>query len=214
MSLFGPGHSKAKVKFLAPAKIGDPAIRPRRKWRIRKRTILLAALVGAGVAYYQAHKSTRAPEALLVLGGEPKREQFAAAFAQTHPNLPIWVSGGSNREYAEWVFQEAGINRNLLHLDYDAVDTVTNFTTIVDKLKSRGISNVYLITSDYHMRRAQVIAQVVLGSRNIQFQIVSIPSEKPPEPIQKAVVDGLRSVLWLATGDTGRSLKEELRSTP
>lgn len=213
MSLFGPGHSKVKVKSLAPAKMGDPAIRPRRKWRVRKRTILLAALIGAGLAYCQAHKSARAPEALLVLGGEPRREQFAAAFAQKHPNLPIWVSGGSNPEYAEWVFQEAGIKPNLLHLDYDAVDTVTNFTTIVDKLKSRGIGNVYLITSDYHMRRAQVIAQVVLGSRNIQFQIVSIPSEKHPEPIQKAVVDGLRSVLWLATGDTGLSLKEELSPT-
>lgn len=213
MSFFGPGHSKVKVKSFAPEKGSNRPTRPYRKWRIRKRTVLLAVLVGAGLAYCQAQKSAHAPEALLVLGGEPKREQFAAAFAQTHPNLPIWVSGGSNPEYAEWVFQEAGIDPDLLHLDYDAVDTVTNFTTIVDKLKSKGISNVYLITSDYHMRRAQVIAQVVLGSRNIQFQIVSIPSEKRPEPVQKAVVDGLRAVLWLATGDTGLSLKEEFSAT-
>jgi uncharacterized SAM-binding protein YcdF (DUF218 family) len=213
MSFFGPVHSKVKVKSFPTAKGGDRAMPLRRKRWIRKRTVLFAIFLGAGLSYWQMQKATRTPEALLVLGGEPKREQFAAQFAQTHPNLPIWVSGGSNPEYAEWVFQEAGIDPDLLHLDYDAVDTVTNFTTIVDKLKARGINHIYLITSDYHMRRAQVIAQVVLGSRNIQFQIVSIPSQKKTEPIQKAVFDGVRAVLWVATGDPGLSLKEEFSSS-
>ena len=78
-----------------------------------------------------------------------------AKFALNYPELPIWVSSGSNPEFAEWVFSEAGIESDRVHLDYRAVDTVTNFTTLVDELKAQGIESVYLITSDDHMRRAQ-----------------------------------------------------------
>lgn len=183
----------------------------KRQRRLKLRQIAAAAVLGGGLAYWQFRPLPKSPEAVLVLGGEPRREQFAAEFAQQHPGLPIWVSGGSNPEYAEWIFQEAGVSHRLIHLDYDAVDTLTNFTTIVDKLRSQNIKSVYLITSDYHMRRAQWIGQVVLGSRGIQFQTVPIPSSKPAEPLEKAVFDGLRAVLWVTTGDTSLSLKQELR---
>jgi uncharacterized SAM-binding protein YcdF (DUF218 family) len=146
------------------------------------------------------------PDAILVLGGSPDRERFTAEFAQTHPKLPIWISSGSPREYTEWVFSEAGINSNRLNLDYQAVDTVTNFTTIVDQLHKQGVRSVYLITSDYHMRRAQVIGEIVLGSRGIQVKPVSIPSSQIEEPWTKALRDGGRAVLWVTTGHTGASL--------
>jgi uncharacterized SAM-binding protein YcdF (DUF218 family) len=178
--------------------------------RIKLRQIVAAALLGGGLAYFQLKPLPKSPEAVLVLGGEPRREQFAAEFAKQHPGLPIWVSGGSNPEYAEWIFQQSGVSQRLIHLDYDAVDTLTNFTTIVDKLRSQNIQSIYLITSDYHMRRAQFIGQVVLGSRGIQFQSVSIPSSKPAESIEKAVFDGLRAMLWVTTGDTSLNLKQEL----
>jgi uncharacterized SAM-binding protein YcdF (DUF218 family) len=171
----------------------------------------MAVLLGGGLAYWQFKPLPRSPEAVLVLGGEPRREQFAAEFAQQHPGLPIWVSGGSNSEYAEWIFHEAGVSHELIHLDYEAVDTLTNFTTLADKLRSQNIKSVYLITSDYHMRRAQWVGQVVLGSRDIQFQAVPIPSSKPEEPLEKAVFDGLRAVLWVTTGDTNMSLKQEFK---
>jgi uncharacterized SAM-binding protein YcdF (DUF218 family) len=203
-------HPSQSKFFLRPQVETPLRTVKKQKRKLRKRWVLAAVLLGAGFAYTQTRTPMRSPEALLVLGGEPKREQFAATFAQTHPDLPIWVSSGSNPEYAEWVFQEAGISPELLHLDYEAVDTVTNFTTIVDKLRSQGINSVYLITSDYHMRRAKAIAQIVLGSRNIQFQVVSIPSDKPPEPLEKTLFDGLRAVLWVTTGDAGLSLKQEL----
>lgn len=148
------------------------------------------------------------PQAVLVLGGAVEREAFAAKFAQEHPNIPIWVSGGSNPEYAEWVFSEAGIHQDRLHLDYRAVDTVTNFTTLVDEFKARGINSVYLITSDYHMRRAAVVGEIVLGSRGISFKSITVPSQHDatPEPINKVVRDAARSILWVTTGETGTNL--------
>lgn len=146
------------------------------------------------------------PQALLVLGGAIEREEFAAKFASGHPELEIWVSGGSNIEYAEWIFAQAGIESDRVHLDYRAVDTVTNFTTLVDKLRSRGITSIYLVTSDDHMRRASIIGEIVLGSRGIGFKPLSVPSGREPEPIEKAIRDGARAFFWLATGHTGASL--------
>ncbi|MEG4120916.1 YdcF family protein [Microcoleus sp. N9_B4] len=169
-------------------------------------------LVGLSMAcwlgYQQVKSEFQRPQALLVLGGATEREVFAAKFARSHPELPIWVSSGSNPEFAEWVFSEAGIESDRLHLDYRAVDTVTNFTTLVDELKAQGIESVYLITSDDHMRRAQIIGEIVLGSRGISFKPVAVPSGRTPEPVQKAVRDGARAILWLTTGYTGANFSQ------
>ncbi|MEA5554110.1 YdcF family protein [Anabaena cylindrica UHCC 0172] len=146
------------------------------------------------------------PQAMLVLGGSTRRlerEKFAADFAKAHPDIPIWITGGSPPRYTKLVFTKAGVDPRRLHLDYEAVDTVTNFTTLVDELQARGIKSVYLITSDFHMRRACVIGEIVLGSRGIEFKSISVPSETSPEPIEKAIRDGARAILWVATGYTG-----------
>ena len=167
---------------------------------------LVGLLVTLWISYQQISGTIKPPQALLVLGGAIEREAFAAEFARQHPNLDIWVSSGSNPEYAEWLFSQAGISQTRLHLDYDAVDTVTNFTTTVDKLKSQGITSVYLVTSDDHMRRAIVIGKIVLSSRGIAFKPLPVPSGRSPEPIKKAIRDGIRGILWLTTGYTGANL--------
>ena len=159
-----------------------------------------------GIVWRQSQPSSLQPSVALVLGGAPEREQFAAQFAKSHPNVEIWVSSGSNPEYAQWVFDQAQVPANQWRLDYQAVDTVTNFTTLVDRLQAREIHEVYLITSDYHMRRASVVAQIVLGSRGIQFQPVAIQTEEVPERPEtwvREVRDGARSLLWVVTGKTG-----------
>lgn len=152
------------------------------------------------------------PQAILVLGGSTTREKFAAEFAQQHPGLPIWVSGGGPEAWSKQVFANAGIEGDRLRLDYQAVDTVTNFTTVVDQLKAQDIHSIYLVTSDYHMRRACIIGAVVLGSRGIRFEPVSISSEYSSEPLIKALGDGSRALLWVATGSTGLSFSQSLKA--
>lgn len=164
----------------------------------------LAVLIG----YHQVRGWLDRPQAILVLGGSPDREKFAANFAQKYPDLPIWVSSGSNPEFSEAVFADAGIEPQRIHLDYTAIDTVTNFTTLVDRFKAEGIDSVYLLTSDYHMRRAKVIGTIVLGSRGIDFRPIAIPSDHPPESIDKAIRDGARAILWVTTGQTGSEIGE------
>jgi uncharacterized SAM-binding protein YcdF (DUF218 family) len=165
-------------------------------------TLLLSIWSG----YQEIQSKFIQPQAMLVLGGSTRnleREKFTAKFARKHPNLPIWITGGSPPSSTQQVFIRAGINPKLLHLDYEAVDTVTNFTTLVDDLQERGIKSVYLITSDFHMLRASVIGEIILGSRGIAFRTVSVPSQRSPEPIGKSIRDGARAIIWITTGYTG-----------
>lgn len=167
---------------------------------------VLAASLFCG--YKQIESLLVQPEGIFVLGGAEERELFAAKFARNHPRLPIWVSSGTPEDYAQRVFAKAGIDKNRIHLDYQASDTVTNFTSLADKLQAEGIDSVYLITSDYHMRRARVIGEIVFGSRGIVLKPVVIPTEQKPEPIEKAIRDGARAILWVTTGHTGATLRD------
>jgi len=170
----------------------------------------LVLLLLLGMGYRQVESFLHKPQAVLVLGGSPDREKYAATFAQEHPDLPIWVSSGSPQEYTEWVFTEAGIPQERLHLDYQAVDTVTNFTSLVEQFRAKGITSLYVITSDYHMARASVIGEIVLGSRGIDFKTVAVPSQRSPEPLNKVLRDGARAVLWVTTGSTGSGFAQYL----
>lgn len=197
-----------------------PHLLSKRRYRSSKqrkplpfRCLILFILVLLWWGYMEIKSQLEQPQAILVLGGSVEREKFAAEFALQHPDVQIWISGGSPKDYAQKIFTKAGVKRDRLHLDYRAVDTVTNFTTLVDKFQACGINKLYLITSDYHMRRASVIGQIVLGSRGIDFTPVSVPSERSsPESIKKSIRDGARAVLWVVTGHTGSTLTKKLGS--
>ena len=151
------------------------------------------------------------PQAILTLGGDVEREHFTAQFAQKHPQLNIWVSSGMPPEQASAVLKQANIPNSRFHLDYRAVDTVTNFTTLVADFQQHGIQHIYLITSDYHMPRAKTIATIVLGSQGIAFTPISIPSKQPRESIFRIARDGGRSLLWIVSGRTGASFNPHFR---
>lgn len=164
-------------------------------------------LVRLAIAFHQAPL----PQAILTLGGGSDREKFTAQFAQMHPSLEIWVSSGTSPDdEAHKIFQAAGIPDTRVHLDHRAVDTVTNFTSLVKDFKKRNIQHIYLITEDFHMARAKAIATFVLGSQGIAFTPVSVPSDEPPESWLHILRDSGRAVLWIFTGHTGASLNPNL----
>ncbi|MBF2074592.1 MAG: YdcF family protein [Synechococcales cyanobacterium C42_A2020_086] len=169
-------------------------------------------LVGSiSVRLAVAAQQAPTPEAILVLGGGAGREEAAATLARYYTDLEVWVSSGDKPPAPAYaVFQAAGVNRDRVHLDYRATDTVTNFTTLVADWRRRGIQHLYVVTSDFHMSRARVIAFIVLGSQGITFTPVAVPSDRPPEELPRILRDMLRSLLWLVTGRTGASLGERL----
>jgi uncharacterized SAM-binding protein YcdF (DUF218 family) len=154
------------------------------------------------------------PEIILVLGGESTRERFAAELAQIDPTLEVWVSSGLLPGDALPIFRAAAISDSRVRLDYQATDTVTNFTTLLPKLKQRQIRHLYLVTSDYHMPRANAIAAIVLGSQGIAFTSVAVPTIYMREARLKAIRDQGRAILWRFTGYTGARLKQDLAGVP
>jgi uncharacterized SAM-binding protein YcdF (DUF218 family) len=164
--------------------------------------VLLSVIpIRIAIASYQAPEA----QAILTLGGGPEREKFTAQFAQEHPHLDIWVSSGILPAQSLAIFQAVAIPSNRIHLDYRAVDTVTNFTTLVADFQQRHIQHVYLITSDFHMPRAKIIATLILGSQGITFSPISFPSERSRESLLRIVRDSCRSLVWIVSGRTGAS---------
>lgn len=163
--------------------------------------VLLSIIpIRLAIAYHQ----TPLPQAILTLGGDSAREEFTAQFAQMYPSLEIWVSSPSKKVFD---FQAAGISNTQVHIDRRAVDTVTNFTSLVKDFKNRNFQHLYLITSDFHLPRAKAIATFVLGSRGIAFTPVSVPSDHSPESWLDILRDSGRALLWIVTGKTGASFK-------
>ncbi|MBW4603157.1 MAG: YdcF family protein [Calothrix sp. FI2-JRJ7] len=161
-------------------------------------TLILTIPIKIKIALHQAPQ----PQAFFVLGGDPKREEATAEIARWFPNLNIWLSSVPNVVETKKIFKTAGINSTRLRIDQHAVDTVTNFTTLVNDFQQSKIQHLYLITSDYHMPRAKAIGTLVLGSRGIVFTPVSVPSNQPQESNFRIVRDMLRSVLWIFTAQT------------
>jgi uncharacterized SAM-binding protein YcdF (DUF218 family) len=183
----------------------SPHQQHRHRWRLLKLLLPISPLILpiAWFGYRELENTWIQPQAIFVLGGEEEREIFGAKFAHTHPNIPVWISSGAPPGYAKRVFKKAGVSAQNLHLDYQAIDTVTNFTTLVDRFESKGITSVYLVTSDDHIQRARAIGEIVFGSRGIKVKPVTFASGRPVEPIRKTVRDSFRSLLWLATGYAG-----------
>ncbi|MFN5193500.1 MAG: YdcF family protein [Cyanobacteriota bacterium] len=147
---------------------------------------------------------------ILVLGGEKAREQVAARIAR-EDGLPVVVSGGTNPEYAHWLFeQHEGLPASQVRLDYRARDTLSNFTSLVDDLRRARIRHALLVTSTDHMDRAMLVGRIVAGSRGIHLTPVAVPCGElcVTESRRKIWGDGVRAAYWLVSG---RDLLEDLR---
>ena len=175
--------------------------RPRRRGRTR-RVLLLAGLLGLAWSSRSFwFPSLPPPQLVLVLGGDVERERVGAEVAQ-RDGLPVIVSGGSNPEYAHWLFRGRGLDDSRVLLDYRATDTLSNFTSVVDDLKRANIRHVLLVTSSDHMDRALMIGRVVAGSRGIGLTPLAVPCGNRCflEDWRKVWGDGLRAALWVVSG--------------
>ncbi|NHC38186.1 YdcF family protein [Scytonema millei] len=150
-----------------------------------------------------ALSQTPLPQAVIALGGDPMRETFAVDFALRHPPLEIWISSPYLKTFD---FSDSGSSGARIHVDRRAVDTVTNFTSLVADFKQRNFQHVYLITSDFHMARAKAIAFFVFGSQGIAVTPISVPSNQQAESWFHICRDVCRTWLWMITGRTGASL--------
>lgn len=167
--------------------------------------------------------------AILVLGGEREREEFAARLASKRRwrggTLPLFISSGSYRYAADFdptdlanphLHRMSGVDfarlRSRLVMDRRAVDTVTNFTTMVEMLAQTGHRRLLIVTSNSHLRRSRACAAVVLGSHDIEFSFRACDADVAPahgaEPwgTARTVRDVARCLMWVCYGLSGETI--------
>jgi uncharacterized SAM-binding protein YcdF (DUF218 family) len=139
--------------------------------------------------------------------------ESAAQFWQLNRNLDIWVSDyESYLNNDRLIFQRFGVPNRQLRLEGISTDTVTNFTSVVDKFTERKLRHIYLITSDYHMRRSIAIACIVFGSQGIVVTPLAVPSSgEKSESLLRVMRDCGRCILWIFTNRTGASFNPHIK---
>ncbi|WP_235006714.1 YdcF family protein [Calothrix rhizosoleniae] len=159
-------------------------------WLVLIIALLLSSFISVRIAI--TFRQAPTPQAIFVLGSSSERMEFAGRFWQSRQNLDIWVSDfDSNLDGNRRIFERFGVPNQKLHLDGRASDTVTNFTSLVEDFSSGKLQHIYLITSDYHMRRARSIATIVLGNRGIVITPVGVVSRNGKSESVVAGVEGL-----------------------
>ncbi|GJP43875.1 hypothetical protein CLOM_g3277 [Closterium sp. NIES-68] len=98
------------------------------------------------------------------------------AHAAASGTLPVFISSG--HDDAADVMMGEGVAAARLRVDNHALDTVTNFTTMLRTFQRLKITHVLVVTSDYHMPRAALLAAIVLRTHGIAFSTVSLPSKR------------------------------------
>ena len=184
---------------------------PRRPGRGRVVLVGLAGLVLLWLSRGVWWPTPPPPQMILVLGGDADREAAAARLARAD-GLPVVVTGGTNPEYAQWLFQQKeGLPSRQVHLDYRARDTVSNFTSLVDDLRQARIRHALLVTSTDHMQRALLVGRIVAGSRGIHLTPVPVPCGDlcVVEGRRRLWGDGARAALWVISGQDIRPWVEE-----
>lgn len=132
---------------------------------------------------------------------------LAAVFQD--PTIPIYISSPGSDICCAML--RIGVPAARINLDDKAVDTVTNFTTMLPALHKNHIRHVLAVTSDYHQARAGWIGVLVLGGSGIGVTMCGLPTipssnsgcsahATASESLRRCTRDTCRCVIWLLTG--------------
>ena len=139
---------------------------------------------------------------ILHLGGNLQRLGKTAALAWQHPTAKVVISSELPRTEVVRQLQLLGVSLDRCCLDYQAWDTVTNFTKTLPILRTVNARQVFVVTDLFHMRRSMAIARAVYALRGIQP--IACPymggDLTRTEPTKLLISDTLRTWCWRATG--------------
>jgi hypothetical protein len=140
-------------------------------------------------------------------GSLSKGSLSKGSLSKEHP-IRIWISTGRPRPEIARMSSQLGIERSRIELDYRAIDTVTNFTTMAAKMSAANISTVYVVTDVTHIDRAMIIADVILAYYGIRP--IAAPSPNTTHRVNEWAIRGwrdyLRCIIWFYTGKSGAHL--------
>jgi uncharacterized SAM-binding protein YcdF (DUF218 family) len=136
---------------------------------------------------------------IIHLGGNIQRLQKTIQVAHQYPESKVIVSSESDPRTCLQILLDNQISRDRIIFDYNAWDTVTNFTTTYKLIKSLHTTHLHIVTDGFHMMRSLGIGQIVYFRKNVTC-IPKASSVGNPENWKLILSDWGRTILWRFTG--------------
>ena len=98
---------------------------------------------------------------IIELGGSLHRLNKAIEIYKQNPDALILISSEGNPRLCVDMLNKAGIPKDKYIFDFNAWDTVTNFTETYKFIRSKKTKKLFIVTDRFHMKRSMTIAKNV-----------------------------------------------------
>jgi hypothetical protein len=132
---------------------------------------------------------------IIELGGSPHRLNKAIELYHQNPDALILISSEGNPQLCVDMLKAGGVPESNYIFDFNAWDTVTNFTETYKFIRSKGTKKLFVVTDRFHMRRSMVIAQTVYFLTGVEL----VPCESLEGDLNRVESDGLVFGCFVAT---------------
>lgn len=148
---------------------------------------------------------------ILSLGGNINRLDTTLKLSKEHSDALIIVSSENDPKGCLDKFKAASIPKDRFIFDYQAWDTLTNFTTTRSFIEKNKVTDLYVVTDSFHMQRAKVICDIVYYNSDINRYYVFHEPDNRKEPTKLVWYDMFRAIIWKTTGILlyDKSVKDE-----
>jgi uncharacterized SAM-binding protein YcdF (DUF218 family) len=133
---------------------------------------------------------------ILQLGGNVARLDTGIKVLQEHPDATMIISSELPADVCIRKLREAKIPKERFIFDYQAWDTVTNFTVTCPMIRDMGIEELYVVSDLFHIPRVEAICESIYLGRNIKKYYISHGTDNHKEVIW---YDLCRALFWRFT---------------
>lgn len=138
---------------------------------------------------------------ILCLGGSEQRLVKGILLAIEDPTAKLVVSSfGIKRSVLTERLLKAGLKKEQFCIDYTALDTIGNFVDTLPIIQALAPKKIYIVTDDYHMKRAQAIADIVYSGLSYQLVNIECKTNTPQESEFKVNIERIQAWIWKNTG--------------
>lgn len=150
-------------------------------------------------------------EGLFIPGGNWERIEAIPLVFKKGTTHSVFISEHKYaQEKALRYLEDHGVDPNKIYYNCHAIDTLTNFTTLVDEVRAQGITHIKVITSPEHMIRSLAIGTIVFGYYGIKVTGIATEGHSLPESRWRTLRDVMRSAMWGVSGITLASFSPKL----
>jgi uncharacterized SAM-binding protein YcdF (DUF218 family) len=140
-------------------------------------------------------------DVIIHLGGDATRVYETIQTAKNNPSALIIVSSEDNPVWVDQQLQAAGISRDRYVFDFNAWDTVSNFTETKRWVMQQRPRKLFVVTNQFHMPRAETIAHCVFWKNGVEVVACPMADRTPrSEGWPLVLADVARALIWRLTG--------------